>query len=121
MFSSQWIDAPSDIELRHARHYINLTNGVEAAPLLSSLGLPFSALRIPSTCSEQQDFQGLLDCLDADLLLNLALGHTCARLPTALFATGMLAVQCSLLLHELLLLMSSSSMVASWCIMVVFI
>jgi hypothetical protein len=61
--------------LTACRHYLNLTNGVEAAPGLQALGLPYSLLRLPSTRCEQQQFEALVNDLDGDLLLRLALGQ----------------------------------------------
>ncbi|DBA85294.1 TPA: hypothetical protein ACH3X2_005986 [Trebouxia sp. C0005] len=59
------------------KHFLNLTNGVEAVPLLESLSLHFSFVRIQSTWCEQQRFDLILANLDAALLLHLALGHCC--------------------------------------------
>jgi len=61
--------------LAACRHYINLTNGIEAVPRLQRLGLPHSFLRLPSTRCEQQQFEALVNDLDADLLMRLALGQ----------------------------------------------
>jgi hypothetical protein len=61
--------------LRRARHFVNLTNGLEALPLLRALGLPSSFVRIRSTDVEQQAYGALVAGLDANLLMALALGH----------------------------------------------
>jgi hypothetical protein len=56
-------------------HYVNLTNGVEAVPALRALRLPYRFLRLPSTRCEQQQFEALMNDLDGDLLMRLALGE----------------------------------------------
>jgi hypothetical protein len=61
--------------LASCRHYINLTNGLEAVPRLQALGLDYSYLRLPSTRCEQQQFEALVNDLDGDLLMRLALGQ----------------------------------------------
>ncbi|KAK3240940.1 hypothetical protein CYMTET_49260 [Cymbomonas tetramitiformis] len=63
--------------LTSARHFINLTNGIEALPVLQDLGLPYTFVRIQSTACEQQNFEQLLNGLDSTFLLSLALGETC--------------------------------------------
>ena len=64
--------------LLDCRHFINLTNGIEALPRLHSVGLPYSFVRIQSTACEQQLFEKLIGELDSALLLHLALGQWCA-------------------------------------------
>jgi len=64
--------------LHSSRHFINLTNGVEALPTLTALQLTYSFVRLPSTDCEQQNWEQLLLSLDANLLTMLALGHRCA-------------------------------------------
>ena len=64
----------------YTRHYINLSNGVEAIDGLLSAGVAPEALgvcRIQSSQCESQDFSGLLANLDHDMMLHLALGHEC--------------------------------------------
>ncbi|GIL68503.1 hypothetical protein Vafri_21771 [Volvox africanus] len=61
--------------LRDCRHFVNLTNGIEALPMLHELNLPYSFVRIQSTACEQQNLEALVAELDANLLLSLALGH----------------------------------------------
>ncbi|KAG2442952.1 hypothetical protein HXX76_003027 [Chlamydomonas incerta] len=68
---------PLDLDLAAARHFVNLTNGIEALPMLQQLGLHYSFVRIQSTACEQQNLELLMTELDANLLLHLALGHTC--------------------------------------------
>jgi hypothetical protein len=58
-------------------HFLNLTNGLEAAPLLRRLGLPFTLVRLQSTVCEQQRFDALVGGADAALLAAAALGRTC--------------------------------------------
>ena len=62
------------------RHYINLSNGLEALKLLEESGVPASQLRfmrVQSSHCEAQDFNGILSGLDHDLLMHLALGCEC--------------------------------------------
>lgn len=61
------------------RHYVNLTNGLEALPALSAL-VPAAELRftrIQSSHAEASAYDKLLSELDHDLLWSLASGHTC--------------------------------------------
>ena len=58
-------------------HFLNLTNGLEAAPLLRALGLPYTLVRLPSTLCEQQRFDALVGGADTALLAAAALGRTC--------------------------------------------
>ena len=58
------------------KHYLNLTNGIESLPSLPE-GEPFGFVRIQSTACEQKRWDFLLCDLDADLLLNLAIGTRC--------------------------------------------
>ena len=64
-------------------HFLNLTNGIEALPeltsLVSAVGVPFEALRfcrIQSSHCEARDYYGVLESIDAEMLLLLALGYT---------------------------------------------
>ena len=62
------------------RHFINLSNGAEALQLLDQAGVPpeqISFLRIQSSHCEAQDFNGILQNLDHNLLMHLALGYEC--------------------------------------------
>lgn len=54
--------------------YINLTNGIESLPTLPS-GYRF--IRIQSTTCEQKLWDKLIQDLDYDFLLNVALGNKC--------------------------------------------
>lgn len=94
-------DVPALPTLPACRHFLNLTNGIEALPLLECFGIPYrwvgityetmfqeceaanadkssclhSFVRIPSTWCEQQRFDLILANLDSSFLLQLALGH----------------------------------------------
>ena len=62
------------------RHFINLSNGAEAIGLLTKAGVPpeaISFMRIQSSHCEAQDFNGILQNLDHNLLMHLALGYDC--------------------------------------------
>ena len=63
--------------LRSCHHFINLTNGLEALPVLQSVGIQPAFVRIQSTLCEQGHLERLITELDATLLLRLALGQTC--------------------------------------------
>ena len=62
--------------LESCKHFINLTNGLEALPRLQSLGIDPSFVRIQSTLVEQGHLERLMQELDPTLLLALAMGHT---------------------------------------------
>lgn len=55
-------------------NYINLTNGVEAILTLQG---DYRFIRIQSTICEQKNWDRLIQDLDYDFLMNLALGHKC--------------------------------------------
>lgn len=62
------------------RHYINLTNGIEALPaLVADASKPgWSFMRLQSTTIERQDWIKLFLCdVSDDLLMHLALGWRC--------------------------------------------
>ncbi len=60
------------------RHYVNLTNGLEALPAILASGEPSCAMRLQSTTVERRDWVKLFLCdLCDDLLLHLALGWRC--------------------------------------------
>jgi hypothetical protein len=64
--------------LKKCKHFINLTNGIEALPRLHRLGInPHGYARLTSTSLEQQRFESLANDLDPNLLLHLALGECC--------------------------------------------
>jgi hypothetical protein len=59
------------------KHFINLSNGIEALELLSAAGLPVEHVcfcRVQSSQCESGDFQGILTNLDHNLMMHLALG-----------------------------------------------
>lgn len=56
------------------KHFVNLTNGIEAIPDIS---YEYSFIRIQSTACEQKRWDFLLQDLDYTFLMSLALGHTC--------------------------------------------
>lgn len=55
-------------------NYINLTNGIEAIPYLP-VGYRF--IRIQSTLCEQKNWNRLIQELDYDFLMNVAIGNEC--------------------------------------------
>ena len=54
--------------------YINLTNGIEDIPFLSSF---YSFIRIQSTWCEQKEWDKILQDLDYGFLMDLAIGNKC--------------------------------------------
>jgi len=54
-------------------HFINLTNGIEKIPDL----VEYSFIRIQSTACEQKRWDFILQDLDHNLLMNLAMGNKC--------------------------------------------
>lgn len=54
--------------------YVNLTNGIEAIPTIK---YNYSFIRIQSTICEQKNWDRLIQELDYDFLMNLALGNEC--------------------------------------------
>jgi hypothetical protein len=62
------------------KHFINLSNGVEALDPLLTAGVDISALsfvRIQSSHCEGCHYQGVMDSIDASILLPLAMGQPC--------------------------------------------
>lgn len=59
------------------KHYVNLTNGIEAIEEIKKLKEPISFIRICSTTVERKDYIKLFSDLDHDLLLHCALGYNC--------------------------------------------
>lgn len=55
-------------------NYLNLTNGIEAIP---KLNVEYRFIRIQSTACEVKKWDNLIQDLDYDFLMNLALGHKC--------------------------------------------
>ena len=65
---------------RPVRHFINLSNGAEVLRSLKAGGVSpdaISFMRVQSSHCEAQDFNGLLNGLDHNLLMHLALGFDC--------------------------------------------
>lgn len=60
------------------RHYLNLSNGLEAAPTVLASGEPWALLYLRSTTLERRDWPRLfLEELSDDLLWHLATGTVC--------------------------------------------
>ncbi|KAL0481810.1 farnesyl-diphosphate farnesyltransferase [Acrasis kona] len=59
------------------RHFVNLTNGIEVLQHLPIKPHQVNFIRIQSTHLEQGHFKRLIDQLDDNLLMNLAIGKTC--------------------------------------------
>lgn len=57
-------------------NYINLTNGIEAIPTIP-LNEGYRFIRIQSTLCEQKNWDRIIQELDYDFLMNLALGNKC--------------------------------------------
>ena len=57
------------------KYFINLTNGIEY--LKDHPGLDYSFIRIQSTYCEQKHWNKLIDELDYNFLMSLALGYNC--------------------------------------------
>ena len=65
---------------RAVKRFINLTNGIEVLPLLLNEGLSLedvSFLRIQSTHCEHANHYGILENLDHNFLMHVALGNVC--------------------------------------------
>lgn len=65
---------------KRLRHFINLTNGIEAIPQLLSSGVnenELNYIRIQSTHCESRNYNAILEGLDTTLLMNLARGNVC--------------------------------------------
>lgn len=65
---------PTNNEKNKIYHYVNLTNGIEAIPNIDG---DYRFIRIQSTLCEQKRWDQLIQELDYDFLMNLALGHKC--------------------------------------------
>ena len=67
---------------RMVKHFINLTNGLEAVPSLLELGVvsgleELMFIRIQSTHCENTNHYGILESLDTTFLMHCALGNAC--------------------------------------------
>lgn len=58
-------------------NYINLTNGIEHIPKLEFEGESYRFIRIQSTICERKLWDRLIQDLDYDFLMNIALGNKC--------------------------------------------
>ena len=63
--------------MKKIKYYINLTTGIEIINDLPIKLSETSFVRIQSSHCEKLAFEDLLNSLDADLLIHLALGYTC--------------------------------------------
>jgi hypothetical protein len=62
------------------RHFINLTNGIEVIPQLLANGVrenEINYIRLQSTHCESRNYNGIIESLDATLLMSLARGDIC--------------------------------------------
>lgn len=82
-------------------YFVNLSNGAEAASALAAAGVPWAAIRIQSSHLEGNHYGMLLDGLDSNFLLHLAMGVECVVLdyganrkqwPTTVISPGKEAV-----------------------------
>jgi hypothetical protein len=62
--------------MKGRKNYLNLTNGIEALPVLPP-GEQWGFVRIQSTACEQKRWAFIIQDLDNDFLMNLALGVRC--------------------------------------------
>lgn len=58
-------------------NYINLTNGIESLPMLKFWNEEFRFIRIQSSTCERKLWDKLIQELDYDFLLNVAIGNEC--------------------------------------------
>lgn len=58
-------------------HFVNLTNGLEALPLLKSIDVPFHFCRLQSTQCEASRPDLLISAVESGILFQLALGECC--------------------------------------------
>lgn len=59
------------------KHFINLTNGIEHIEDLIECGYEINFIRVQSTTIERKDYVKLINDLDHNLLMYLALGYDC--------------------------------------------
>ena len=59
------------------KYYLNLTNGIEAFEHMSECLFNCGYIRIQSTMCEQKNWNRIIQELDYDFLLNLAIGNRC--------------------------------------------
>lgn len=58
-------------------NYINLTNGIESISMLRFWNEDYRFIRIQSTICEQKNWDRLIQDLDYDFLMNVAVGNQC--------------------------------------------
>lgn len=59
------------------KYYLNLTNGIEAFKEMSECLFDCGYVRVQSTMCEQKNWNRIIQELDYDFLLNLAIGNKC--------------------------------------------
>ena len=59
------------------KHYFNLTNGIEALEHIDIDNNQYGVIRIQSSWCERKEWLKILQDLDYDFLLNLAIGNEC--------------------------------------------
>ena len=68
----------NNLDPSSVRYFINLTNGIEAIPLLQERGITMDQIhffRLQSTHCESRNYHAIIEHLDYNLLLSLALGY----------------------------------------------
>jgi len=89
----QQIEASQKIPQRSVKRFINLTNGMEVIPQLLTSGISFDDLnwiRIQSTHCENTNYYGIMESLDANFLMNVAVGNVCLIFDYGSRGTGQL-------------------------------
>ena len=69
---------PINLDPSSVRYFINLTNGIEAIPLLQERGIAMDQIhffRLQSTHCESRNYHAIIENIDYNLLLSLALGY----------------------------------------------
>ena len=69
----QWLG----VTVGNCKHFVNLTNGVEAVPVLQKNSVPFGFIRVQSSQCESQAMEKVMLELDSSFLIALALGWPC--------------------------------------------
>lgn len=60
------------------RIYLNMTNGLQALPILGELGIEPRFVNIQSTALEQKNYDSVIDRLGPDVIMDCALGYRVA-------------------------------------------
>lgn len=72
-------DAAQEAEIMYdiydAKIWLNLTNGIEAAPFLDKLKVPYDFCRFRSCSFEQKRWMDAIDSMPDDMLMRLAIGQ----------------------------------------------